>query len=83
MGEERLRGFRMVLHRTDVSAIGQPNGDRHLDVAIRAAVHLGELRGDLIEAGEDKTVELDLGHWAVPAHCHTDARTDDPGFGQR
>jgi hypothetical protein len=45
-------------------------------------VDLGDLIDDLIEAGEDEPVELDLADWPIAAHGQSDGRADDSGFGK-
>ena len=51
--------------------------------ALVAVRDLGELRGDLVERGEDEPVELDLAHRPEPAHREADRGADDAGLGQR
>ncbi|MDQ0894024.1 hypothetical protein QFZ26_001579 [Agromyces ramosus] len=43
----------------------------------------GELRGDLVERGEDEAVELDLDDRPVAAHREADRGADDARLGER
>ena len=80
--EQRLRGLRVVLDGPDAAAVRDADGHRDLAGALGAGAHLGQLRGDLVEPGEDEAVELDLRHRAVAAHGQADRGADDPGLGQ-
>ena len=83
VGEVHLRALLVVLHRADVPAVRDPDHDRHADRALVPVGDLRELRGDLVERGEDEPVELDLAHRPEPAHREADRGADDAGFGQR
>ena len=83
VGEQRLGRFGVVLDRTDAAAVRDPDDDRYGQVAVAAGVHLGQLRGDLVEAGEHKAVELDFADGLVAAQGESDRRADDAGLRQR
>ena len=51
--------------------------------ALVAVGELRELGRDLVEAGEDEAVELDLADRAVAAHREPDRGADDAGLGER
>src|SRR6266487_605363 len=72
-----------MLDRADATAERDPDRDRHLQVSVRSVVHLGNLADDLVEAGVDEAVELDLAHRPVPADGQPDRRADDAGLGKR
>ena len=71
-----------VLDRADVPSVGHPDDNRHADATLVPVGHLGQLGGDLVEAGEDEPVELDLTHRPKPAHRQTDRGADDSGLRQ-
>jgi hypothetical protein len=78
-----LGAFLVVFDRADVAAIGDADDDGHGQRALVPIAHSGQLGGDLVEAGEDKPVELDLADRAVTAHGQADRRAHDAGLGQR
>lgn len=80
VGEERLGRLGVVLDRADTAAVRDADGHGDGQLAVAAGVELGELGGDLVEAGEDEAVELNLRDWAVAAQGKADARADDPGL---
>ena len=81
--EVRLRALLVVLDRADVAAVGDADDDGHGQRALVAVAHPRQLAGDLVEAGEDEAVELDLADRAEAAHGQADRGADDAGFGQR
>ena len=83
VGEVGLGRLAVVLDRADPAAERDADGDRHPDQAGRPAVDLGHLADDLVEAGEDEAVELDLAHRPVAAHRQAHRGADDPRFGER
>ncbi len=83
VGEVRLVRLAVVLDRADATRVGDAHGDRHLDVAQCAGVHLGQLGDDLVEGRVDEAVELDLHDRAVAAQREADRGADDAGLGER
>ena len=81
--EVRLGRLGVVLGRADAAAEGHADRDGHAHVAARAVVQLRHLGDDLVEAGVDEAVELDLDDRAVPAVREPDGGADDPRLGQR
>ena len=55
----------------------------HAHLALRAEVQLRELGDDLVEAGEDEPVELDLADGPEAADREPDRGADDPRLGER
>ncbi len=72
-----------MLDGADVSAVGNADDDGQLQGALVSRRELRELRRDLVEAGEDEAVELDLAHGAVAAHRKADRRAHDARLGER
>src|SRR5699024_12877668 len=67
----------------DPTGVRDPDHDRHRDPALTAEVNLGHLADDLVVAGVDEAVELDLADRAVASHREPDRGADDPGLGHR
>ena len=82
MREVRLGALAVVLDRTDATAVRDPDDHRHQQVALRARVHLGHLRHDLVERRVDEAVELDLDDRPVATHRQPDRRAEDSALGQ-
>ncbi len=70
----------MVLDRTDVAAVGNPDGERERHPG--AVVVLGRVAHDLVEGGVDEPVELDFGNRPKAAQRQPDGRADDGRLGQ-
>ncbi len=75
--EVGLGRFAVVLDRADAAAERDADRDRHPHLAGRAVVELRDLADDLVEAGEDEAVELDLAHRPVAADRQADRGADD------
>src|SRR6476660_9743396 len=73
----------MVLHRADAATERDPDHHRHRPGTLGPVGDLRDLRDDLVEAGKNEAVELDLGDRSIAAHSQTDCGADDPGFGER
>lgn len=73
----------MVFDRADVPAVRHPDHDGHRQRAVVTHGEPRELRGDLVEGGEDEAVELDLDDWAIPPHGEPDRGADDARLGER
>ena len=82
MGEQRLRGLGVVLHRTNHATVRNTDGHRHRVLLIGAVVDLRQLARDLVVGGEHEAVELDLRHGAVATQRHTDGGADNAGLTQ-
>ena len=81
--EVRLGGFGVVLDGPNATAVGDAHHHRHRLAPGGAGVQFRDLRDELIEGGEDKTVELDLGDHTVAAHRQSHGGADDSRFRQR
>ena len=77
VAEVRLGGFGVVLDGPDAAAVGDAHHHRHRLAPGGAGVQFRDLRDELVEGGEDETVELDLGDHAVAAHRQSDGGADD------
>ena len=77
-----FRALLVMLDGADVSAVGNADDNGHRERALVARGQLRQLRGDLVEAGKNKTVELDFTHGAESAHREPNGGTHDARFSQ-
>ncbi|AMM19280.1 hypothetical protein AX769_02925 [Frondihabitans sp. PAMC 28766] len=82
MREVGLGALLVVLDGADVTAVGHPDHDGHRLPALVPVLQLGQLRRDLVEAGEDEAVELDLADGPEAVHGQADRGADDARLGQ-
>ena len=82
VGEQRLRGLGVVLHRTNHATVRNTDSHRHRVLLIGAVVNLRQLARDLVVGGEHEAVELNLRHGAVATQRHTDGGANNAGLAQ-
>ena len=82
VGEQRLRGLGVVLHRTNHATVRNADSHRHRVLLVCAVMNLRQLARDLVVGGEHEAVELNLRHGAVATQRHTDRSADNAGLAQ-
>ena len=82
VGEQRLRGLGVVLHRTNHTTIRNTDSHRHRVLLVGAVMNLRQLARDLVVGGKHEAVELNLRHGTVATQRHTDGGTDNARLAQ-
>ena len=67
----------------DVAGVGDADGHRQADAALRPVPHLRDVGDDLLERGVGVRVELHLDDRAHARHRHADRGSGDAGLGER
>src|SRR5688500_9382352 len=83
VGEVRLAGLAVVVAAADAAAVGRADDHGDLVLAAAAVADLRGLRHQLVEAGEDEVLELDLRDRAQAVRRHADGGADDERLVER
>ena len=77
MSEICFWALRVVLDSADSAAVRNSDNHGHLHCTLGPVGEFCKLAGDLVEGWKNKTVELNLYHWAIATHGQSDCGSNN------